>query len=103
MRGTTQLAKLHSRDDRQWATVGRFTASLLIFFLDRVGVNCDLTAYTTTHSTQYVDSDSKQAAGHRHPWAQHAFEGLPVLACRGEPHAHTLFHTNNERYSWGCC
>jgi hypothetical protein len=96
VRATTQLAKLHSRDDRQWAAVGRFTTSLLIFFLDYIGVNCDLTAYTTAHSTQYVGSDSKQAASHGHPWAQHALESLLVLTCRGEPHAHTLFHANNE-------
>lgn len=103
VRGTTQQAKLHTRDDHQWAAVGRFATSRLIFYLDRIGVTCDTSSSATIHSTQHVDSDSKQATGCRHPWAQHAFESLFVFACCSEPHACTRLHADSERLSRRRC
>lgn len=73
-----------------------------VFFLDRIEVTCKLTAHTNTHSTHHVDSDSKQAAGHGHSWAQHALESLLVFACCREPHAYTLFYTDHKRHSRRC-
>jgi hypothetical protein len=63
-----------------------------------IGLICFLAIYTTTttHITHHGDSDSKQAARHRYPWAQHPRASLRVFACCSEPHTQPHFYADNK-------
>ena len=71
----------------RWTSFGLHWSDLLSFYTT-----------TTTHSTHHGDSNSKQAARHRHPWAQHprASVRVVVVACCSEPHTQPQLYADNK-------